>query len=268
MWRYIIFFSIILFFSSCKENYNKLLKSDNPEIKLQKALEFYENEDYYRTMQLLESVLATYRGSKEAERIYYYYAYSHFHMREYMAASFHFSNLHRTLPNSQYAQEAMFMSAYCRYLNSPDFNLDQTNTKQAIAEMQSFINKYPNSDKIAQANVIIDEMRAKLEIKAFENAKLFFNLQEYRAAIVSFNNVIKDFPGTQFTEESRFLIIKSWHLFASRSISSRQVERFSKVKETYQQFIIDFPNSTFINEARILNNSAIRQLEKLQIANN
>jgi len=267
MQRYFLIFVSAFLLVSCKENYNKLLKSDNPELKLQRALEFYENEDYYRTMQLLESVLATYRGSLEAEKIYYYYAYSHYHMKEYLAASYHFSNLQKTLPNSQYAEEAMFMSAFCKYLNSPDFNLDQTNTKQAITEMQGFINKYPHSDKVSQANAVIDEMRAKLELKLFENAKLFFHLQEYRAAVVAFNNVIKDFPGTQYTEESQFFIIKSWYLYASKSVWSKQIERFSQVKESYQQFIIDYPDSKYKNEAKIMYNNAVKQIDKL-ITNN
>ncbi len=265
--RLLLVFSFIIVLTSCN-SYNKLLKSDNPEEKLNAALEYYEAGSYYRTLQLLESILANYRGTIHAEKIYYYYAYSHYHQGEYLVAAYHFATLAKTLPNSQYAEEAMYMSAYCKYFFSPDYYLDQTFTKEAIKDMQLFINKYPKSVRVAEANKMIDEMRAKMELKSFENAKLFVTLNEYKAAIVSLENVIKDFPGTQYTEEAMFLIIKSWYLYAGGSIAEKQQERYEMVKESYQNFITEFPESNYKNEATFYMNSAIKNIEKIVSLNN
>jgi outer membrane protein assembly factor BamD len=260
--RLVLTLFIAALFFSCN-TYNKLLKSDNPEEKLKAAIEYYESGSYFRALQLLESVLPSYRGTVEAEKIYYYYAYSHYHQGDYLVAAFHFMTLAKTLPNSQYAEESLFMSAYCKYLYSPDFNLDQTSTKEAIQEMQLFINKFPKSAKVAEANKLIDEMRAKMERKAFENARLYFILQEYQAAVVSLQNVIRDFPGTTYTEEAMFLIVKSWYMYASGSIATKQRERYEKAKESYQMFINDFPTSKFKNEATFYYNASVKNIERI-----
>jgi outer membrane protein assembly factor BamD len=263
--RYFIFILFLAVITSCN-SYSKLLKSDDPHAKLEAAMDYYESESYYRTLQLLESVSPFFRGRPEQEKIYYYYAYAHYHQGEYIVAAFHFANLAKTLPNSQYAEESQYMSAYCKYLHSPDFFLDQTFTKEAIQEMQLFINKFPKSERIALANQMIDEMRAKMELKSFENAKMYVQIEEYQAAVVALGNVIKDFPGTKYTEEAMFLKIKAWHLYANGSIAAKQAERYEEVKTAYKNFVNDFPESQFKNEATFYYNSAVKNIEKLLAA--
>jgi len=265
--RFIVILFFIIAFSSCN-TYNKMLKSDNPEEKLRAAMEYYESGSYFRTIQLLESILASYRGTVEAEKIYYYYAYSHYHQGDFIIAAFHFSTLAKTLPNSQYAEESMFMSAYCKYMYSPDYFLDQTFTKEAINEMQLFINKFPKSVRVAKANEMIDEMRAKIELKSFENAKMYVKLEEYQAAVFALQNVINDFPGTKFAEEAMFLIVKSWYLYAMGSVPAKQAERYEKAKEAYQSFVTDFPESPYKNEAAFYFNASVKNLENILTSNN
>jgi outer membrane protein assembly factor BamD len=261
--RYLILVLTVLVFTSCN-SFNKLLKSDNPEEQLNAAIEYYENGDYFRTQQLMENIIASYRGTVQAEKIYYYYAYSFYHMKDYITAAFHFNSLTKSLPNSQYAEEAMYMSAYCKFLFSPDYYLDQTFTKEAIQEMQLFINKYPQSTRVADANRIIDEMRAKMELKSFEAAKIYMQLEEYNASIIAFRNVISDFPGTSYTEEALFLILKSWYLYAQGSIASKQAERYEQVKKVWEEFSSDFPESKYKNEALFYYSSAVKNIEKIQ----
>jgi len=261
--RYLIFALTIVFFSSCS-SFNKLLKSDNPEEQLNAAIEYYENEDYFRTQQLMEKIIVSYRGTIQAEKIYYYYAYSFYHMKDYITAAFHFNSLAKSLPNSQYAEEALYMSAYCKFLFSPDYFLDQTFTKEAIQEMQLFINKHPQSTRVADANKIIDEMRAKMEMKSFEAAKIYMQLEEYNAAVTALRNVISDFPGTNYTEEAMFLILKSWFLYAQGSISAKQLERYQEVKKAWEEFSSEFPESEHKNAALFYYSSAVKNIEKIQ----
>lgn len=257
----ILFISILLFFSC--DSYNKMLKSAEPEVKLEAAFKYYEEGNYHRAMQLFENVIVSYRGTANAEKILFHYAYAYYKTGEYLTAAHHFSNLIKNLPNSQYAEESMYMSAYCKYLFAPEYYLDQTNTKNAIKEMQLFINKYPNSERINDANRIIDELRLKLETKNFESAKQFFKMREYKAAIITFQNLIKDYPGTIFTEEAYFMIIQSWFLYAEGSHETKKIERYEKVKETYINFAMDFPDSKFLSQAKNFNNNAIKTIERL-----
>ena len=69
---------------------------------------------------------------------------------------------------------------------------------------------------------MIDELREKLEQKSYYIAKLYFDTEDYKSAIVSLKNVLIDFPDTDFSEEIHFLILDANHLLASNSVSSKQ----------------------------------------------
>jgi len=230
------FFTLIVSAGISCSQYQKTLKSDNLEYKFEQATKYYEEGEYYKAMTLYEELIGLYRGLGKAEEIYYYYAYCNYYLEDYIMAGFYFKNFVKTYPNSKHAEGSMFMSAYCFYLNSPVPSLDQTSTYRAIDELQLFANRYPKSEKVAECNDLIDILRDKLETKAFNNSKLYFHLKEYKASIVSFNNVIKDYPDTRFKEESLFFILKSNYLLAINSVDSKKKDRLNETVTAYYKF--------------------------------
>ncbi|MBL4577213.1 MAG: outer membrane protein assembly factor BamD [Flavobacteriales bacterium] len=231
-----VFVAFILFTGVSCSQYQKVLKSDDLDFKYNQATKYYEEGEYFKALTLYEELIGLYRGLGRAEEIYYYYSYSHYYLEDYIMAGFYFKNFLRTYPTSQHAEESMFMSAYCYYLNSPGPSLDQSSTYKAINELQLFTNRYPKSEKVAECNDLIDVLRDKLETKAFDNAKLYFHLREYKASIVSFNNVVKDFPDTRYKEQVLFYILKSSYLLAVNSIYSKKKERFTSTLQAYYKF--------------------------------
>lgn len=220
---------------SCSQ-YQKTLKSDDLAYKYEEATKYYEDGDFFKALTLYEELIGLYRGMGKAEQIYYYYAYCHYYLEDYVMAGFYFKNFVRTYPNSDHAEESMFLSAYCHYLNSPPPSLDQTSTYKAIDELQLFANRYPKSEKVSECNNLIDVLRNKLETKAYNNSKLYFNMREYTASIVAFNNVIKDFPDTDYKESALFFILKSNYLLAVNSVVSKKKERLEATLAAYEKF--------------------------------
>jgi outer membrane protein assembly factor BamD len=206
-----IFLIMLLIIGSCSP-YQRLLKSDDVMLKKDKAIEYYEKGDYNRTLTLLNDIIPAFRGTQYAEQLNYYYAYAHYHQKDYIMAAHYFKTFTQGFPRSEHVEEFLFMSAYCKYLLSPRHSLDQSETQDAIRELQSFINRFPNSSRVEESNNLIDELRFKLEQKAFESAMLYFNIRDYNAAVTSFNNVIRGFPDTQYREEALFYIIRSHFL--------------------------------------------------------
>lgn len=251
-----------MFISGCSD-YRRILKSDDIELKYEKAIEYYEGEDYFRAIQLFNELLTYFRGSQRAEQIYYYFAYSHYGQGNYILASHYFQNFVRTFPRSKYAEEAMFMAAYCQYLNSPTYSLDQTYTRNAIRGMQAFINQYPSSERLPQANEVIDKLRAKLQKKSFETARLYFLLEEYTAAVTAFGTHLQDYPDSEYREQAYYLTFKAHYLFASKSIEARQKERYQEAIEAYEVFASRFPDSPFKRSATGYYETAQRELNKL-----
>ena len=134
--------SVVLF--SCSK-YSKIQKSQDFQYKYQKALEYYDREDYFRAMSLFDQIMPFFRGTTDAEEIAYKYAYAYFYQKEYLMASYHFNRFAKTYPRNEKAEECAFMSAYCKYKESPNYRLDQTNTYEGIKELQLFLNEYPTS---------------------------------------------------------------------------------------------------------------------------
>ncbi len=261
------FILALVLFNACSE-YQRLLKSDDFELKYTRAKEYYEEENYGRAITLLNDVMPFYRGTAKGEEVSYYFAMAHYKMGDYMLASHYFKTFANTFPRSQHAVEFSFLSAYCLYLDSPRYSLDQTNTLRAIRELQRFINQHPRSDRVEDANQLIDELRYKLEKKRFRSGKLFFDISDYMAAATTFDTFNKDFPDSKYREEATFLIIKAHFEFASNSIYQRQEERFEKVLEAHRAFVRRYPDSDYVREADRMQQHAAKMIASFQEARN
>jgi DNA uptake lipoprotein len=142
------------------------------------------------------------------------------------------------------------MVGYSHYLQSPRPSLDQTYTCKAIDDLQLFANLYHNSDKLLSANELIDQLREKLEIKAFERAKLYFHTQHYQAAVVAFNNVLDQFPDTDFREETLYYRVLSAYRLAENSIESKKLQRYIESRTAYREFLQRYPESPYAEEVK------------------
>jgi outer membrane protein assembly factor BamD len=250
---------LILLFSSCSE-YQKLLKSNDYDLKYEKAMEYYDAEDYIRASTLLEELMAVYRGTETAEQVYYRYAYTYYYQKDYFTAGYYFDHFVSNFPNSKYADECAFMKAYCFYMDSPSPNLDQTSTYKAIDELQIFINRHPQSTRIEECNRLIDELNDKLVEKSFNGAKLYFDLGEFKASITALNNSLLEYPDTKYREELLYLILKSNFELARNSIQEKIRERYEQTTEAYYKLVEEFPETKHLREAERIYQAAQKAL--------
>lgn len=251
----------LLLFTSCSD-FRKIQKSSDWQVKYDAALAYYKDKDYYRAIVLLEEVLPIIKGTKTAEEAQFYYAYAHYYERKYILSSHYFKNFYDTYTRSQYATEALYLHAYSLYLQSPVPNLDQTSTFEAIEAMQLFINKYPYSEYKDKAEQILDELQAKLEVKAYDNALLYYKLERYKAAIIAFNNFQNDFPDSRLNEEISYWKVAAQFKLAEESILVKQKERYYTTIEYYQSFIDKYPESKFVDEAENIYETCINKIQK------
>lgn len=258
-----IIFSLVVLAASCNSDFEKLRKQDDFGLKYEKAIEYYDNEDYYKAQVLLEQIMPFYKGRDEIEKIYFTYAYTHYKMNKFILGSYYFKNFSVTFPNSEYADEASFMAAYSHYKLSPKYRLDQTYTDKAIDELQLFINIHPDSERVEECNRLMDELRRKKEEKAFAQADLYFKLKDYKAATHAYKTVLKDYPDAIEAEQARFMIVKSNYKLAQNTIELTQEERFMDVLEAYKDFTDRHPKSQFSKEAQDIYNTSKNRIIKL-----
>lgn len=260
VWIIIALISIVL--TSC-DGYNKLLKSKDFEKKYEAALQYYDKKDYFKAQQLFDELLVIYRGTPRAEEIFFRYAYTYFYMDNYADAADYFQRYAATFPKSAKAEEAYFMSAFCKYKDSPRFSLDQTSTYDAINQMQSFVNVFPNSTRVADCNRYMDELRKKLEKKEFERAKLYHTTGYDKSAVTALNLFVKENPGSEYREEAMYLVADAALRYALRSVAAKRTERLGEAKQAVERYKTTYPSGSFTT--RIVALSKRIETEALQI---
>jgi outer membrane protein assembly factor BamD len=258
----IILLSSLILLTSC-DGYNKLLKSTNYELKLVRAKEYYDKGQYIKSSQLYEELIPVVKGTDKAEEVYYYYTWSEYNLGDYILSQYHFKNYTRQFPNGKHGEECYYMNAFCYFLNSPNYKLDQTYTKNAIKEFQAFIDAYNDSKRIDTCNILIDQLRAKLEKKDYEIIKQYYKLSEYKASIVATKNFIKEYPSSTYNEEMFYLMIDSYYSLALNSIHSKKGERLDGAIENYVKFLDLYPKSSYISRAESIYNNSKRLKENL-----
>lgn len=251
------------FMFSCQSEFEKIRTSGDPELLYKSALNYYEEGSYQKAQTLLELVISSYRGQKEAEDIYYKYAYTYYNLENYILATYYFKQFSQTYPTSDLREEADFMSAYSNYQLSPTYRLDQSYTNTAIEEFQLFVNTHPNSEQVDECNRLIDEMRDKLELKVMEEGRLYFDLRRYEAAVQVFENLLKDFPDTDRVQEIRYLIVRSNYLLAENSVVTVQKERYQKVIKLAEEYIMRYADTTYAEETRKMKEQSEQQINRL-----
>lgn len=261
--RYLPFLFCFLFFWSCSE-YNKVLKSSDPEYKYKKAVEYYEEGECYKSLPILEELIALVRGTQRAEDVYYYYAQSHYCTGQYYLSNYYFKNFVKTYPRSEHAKEALFLAAMSSYENSPKYSLDQQDTKAAINEFQLYLDRYPESELKDSANTMVAQLRSKLERKSYEIAKLYVKTERFKSAVISLENTIREFPDSRFREEMQFLLLKSHYLYALNSIEQKKVERYRETINSFTTFADDFgAESEYFSQAEKYFENSRKAIESL-----
>ncbi len=250
-----------LLITSC-DSYQKMVKSQNYDKLYETAIRYYNKGQYYKCMQLFDQLILPFRGKEQAERIAYYYAYAAYKTEDYLTASYYFKSYVKSYPSSVHAEECMYMNALSKVKESPIYSLDQTATKEALKELQTFINLYPNSIRVAEANQMIDEMRYKLSHKAYENALLYYKTEEFRAAIISFQNVLKDYPEIKEREQAMLYVIKAGYLYAQGSLEAKKRERFEFVVTYFDKISTNITTPKILKEAQGYRDLALKEVTK------
>lgn len=258
---YLLF--ILSLLSSCG-GFEKVRKSSDVNYKLSKANEYFDKKQYQHANELYKELMPIMKSTRNYELIFYKYAYSYYYLKDYLDASYFFKNFTEYFPSSQYTEECEFMNAVSLAKYSPKYTLDQTNTVKALEAMQSFVNTYPDSKRLTEANNYIDESRKKLELKQAGAAKLYFNISQYKAASVAYKSVLRNFPDSPNGDLYQYMIMRAMFKYAEASIPEKQEERYASAMSAFTELKDNYPSSKYITEADKLYTEASNNVKKIR----
>jgi outer membrane protein assembly factor BamD len=244
MKRFFLLVITATFMASCSE-YQKALKSEDTGLKYAQAEKKYDQGKYNKAIRLFEQMAPNYKGKPQAEKMFYMFAMSYYKTEQYYLSGYQFETFAASYPKSEKTEEASFLSAKSYAKLSPVYSLDQVETNKAIDKMQVFIDKYPDSEYLKEANETVKNLREKLEKKAYEIAFGYNKISDYKSAITAFDNFVADYPGTPFKEKALYYRLDSSYNLAINSIPSRMEERLNQAKGAYSNLFKYYPNSEY-----------------------
>lgn len=248
-------------FPGCSE-YSRILKSTDVDEKFEYAKMYYSQGKYTRSATLLTDVVPIYRGTEKAEEALYLLAMSYFKMTDYVSSSDYFQRYCSTYPRGSKAQECRFNLAYGDYKESPDARLDQSTTRKAIKELDTFIDLYPRTELADSATVMRIELSDKLCYKELLSARLYLNLgtylgNNYEAAVITARNAQNEYPYSKYREDLAFVIFKARYEAAIKSVDEKAEERYRAAYDEYFTFTNEYPETAYGKETQ-------KMFEKIQ----
>jgi outer membrane protein assembly factor BamD len=233
------FLSILLFamlLGSCSE-YQKAIKNEDIAAKFAVGKAQYEKGKYSKAIRLFEQVAPGYRGKPQAENMFYMFAQSYYKTEQFYLSGYQFESFASSYPKSEKVEECAYLGAKSFAMLSPEYSIDQTDTSKAITKLQDFIDTYPTSSYLLEANATLKTLTGKIEKKVFENAKQYNTISDYKAALIALDNFIADFPGTSLKEEALYYKLDSAYNLAINSVPSKMQERLDNAKIAYNTLI-------------------------------
>ncbi|TDX84414.1 outer membrane protein assembly factor BamD [Epilithonimonas xixisoli] len=249
MKKYISLLVLSVILMSCKTEMDQAMKSADKDFILKVANEKFTKKKWADALALYDRLPNLVAGTDDAPNVVFNSAYANYYDKNYRLAANQFKNFVISFPQDPRKEEAAYLSALCYYEGSLQYNLDQSNTESAITELQNFLNEYPDSERSKNITQLVDELTYKLEFKAFENAKQYFRMGEFKAAAVTFENVLEDFPATKLRPKIYDIILKSKYELAVNSIYDLKKERLDAAASYAKRVSAELPNSEYSKTA-------------------
>ena len=243
----------------------KYRKLKTKEAKYNAAKAYYLKGEYLSAAELFEQIYPLYMGSVQGDSILFLFADCYYRNEDYLMAAFHFNDFTRKYPFSPRTEEAAYLAAKAHYLNIPAYNLDQTDAMLAKDGLESFLESYPKSNHGTECNLMLDTIRDQLAHKDFAIASMYYRIGQYAAANIAFKNMLKDYPGSAYTEKVLFNMVNNSYEYAVNSVPTKQAERFQLAIDCHRQLEAKFPQSPYLEESRKLAEKAIQKRDQLLI---
>ena len=153
-----------------------------------------------------------------------------------------------TNPRADYAQYRLAF-AYAEQMLAPD--RDQTATRDAIRELQVFLDRYPNSSLVPEARQLLREAQDRLSESGYRIGMTYFRMRWYQGAISRFREVLKLDPEYTGRDAVYFHLAES--LLAEARLSADKTDKKSKEAEAlpyYERILQEFEQSQYMEDAR------------------
>ncbi|MBO4455273.1 MAG: outer membrane protein assembly factor BamD [Bacteroidales bacterium] len=228
---------------SCKSSYETLLESTDAGAKYDAAFDYFNQGKYAKSAQLFESLVYLTNGTERDDTVQYYWGLSNYRAKDYYTAETNFDNFIKNFPGSPFAENAEFLRLDCLFRGTLRYELDQTPTYKCITAISEYLMNHPDTEYRSVCDRMMDDLEERLDRKAYENAYLYYKMEDYKAARVALRNVLKDDAENRYREDILFYTAMASYNYAQLSVKAKQKERFLVFYDDYLNFVGEYPDS-------------------------
>ena len=250
----------LLSLQACKSEYDALLSSSDVDAKYAAAFDYFNNGKYSKAARLFENMAVQTSGTEKDDTVQYYWGLSNYRFKDYYTAETNFAKFLMNFPRSPFADEASFLRIDCLYRSTFRSELDQKPTYTALSFISQYMIENPNSSHYQICRKMVDELNERLDKKAYDNARLYYKMEDYKASRVAFKNILKDDPENIYREDILYYVAKSSYKYAQLSVETKQKERYLTFVDDYYNFIGELPESPYRKEMDVLYRRAQKAL--------
>ena len=106
-------------------------------------------------------------------------------------------------PNDPVAGDAQYQIGYIWMTAAKGGTQDLAATNNARTAFQDYLFRYPNTEKASQARANLQQLEDRSTNRSFDVAKYYDKQKAYRAAVIYYNEVIRQQPGSAESEKAR-----------------------------------------------------------------
>ena len=229
--------------AGCKSQYDIVLESSDVDLKYKAAFDYFNKGKYTRSAAIFESLALLTNGTERDDTVRYYWGLSNYSNKDYYTAETNFKQFLDNCPRSPFAESAEFLRVDCLYKATLRYELDQTPTYTAINAIGEYLADHPQGANAEICHHMLQELGERLDRKAYENARIYYRMEDYKASRVAFKNILKDDADNVYREEILYYSAMSSYKYAALSVKSKQKERYLVFVDDYLNFIGEYPES-------------------------
>ncbi len=243
----VLFSPLLLLLVACSDS-SQTLRTTTTEDRFRRGMEALEDKDYREAQEAFNTIILQDPASDYADDAQYYLAESYFRDKDYKLAAFNYNRLRTSFPNSPFYKQAFFRSGEAYYYSSLSSDRDQRETKFAMDVFRAFGTYYADDSLSMVARDRIAELQNKLAEKDYKTAELYWQMQEYKAALVYYEKVMETYPGTDFYQLATLGRIKAL----------QELNRRNEALDAARKFIDENPGSMLLGQVRQLQQELAR----------
>ena len=253
--------AFLLVAAACQSQYEALLASHDSDAKYKAAMEYFNNKRYQRAAQLFESLAVLTNGTERDDTVQYYWGLSNYRYKDFYTAQSNFTRFLENYPMSPFAEDARFLRLDCMYRATYRYELDQAPTRACLQAIDEYVREYPGDTTHLEAcRLMKEDLNERLDRKAYEAARLYYKMEDYKASRVAFRNVLKDNAENLYREDILYYTAMSSYHYARLSVESKQKERYLVFIDDYLNFIGEYPESHYRGELDTVHKRVLKAL--------